>query len=44
MEINMNEPTILGDKFFSALRYATELHGSQVRKSTNIAYISHPKL
>jgi (p)ppGpp synthase/HD superfamily hydrolase len=33
---------ILGEKFLSALRYATHLHGGQVRKSTNIAYISHP--
>ena len=38
----MSTPMILGEKFFAALRYATHLHGGQVRKSTNIAYISHP--
>ena len=38
----MNSSIVLGDKFFDALRYATHLHGGQVRKSTNIPYISHP--
>jgi len=38
----MTESIILGDRFFAALRYATHLHAGQVRKSTNIAYISHP--
>ncbi|MEI6648839.1 MAG: HD domain-containing protein [Actinomycetes bacterium] len=32
----------LTDRFFKALEYATEAHKMQVRKSTNIAYISHP--
>ena len=32
----------LSDKFFQAMAYATEAHKNQVRKSTNIAYISHP--
>ncbi len=32
----------LTDKFFKAMEYASEAHKEQVRKSTNIAYISHP--
>jgi (p)ppGpp synthase/HD superfamily hydrolase len=32
----------LSRKFFKAMKYATEAHKKQVRKSTNIAYISHP--
>jgi len=32
----------LTDRFFTAMTYATEAHKEQVRKSTNIAYISHP--
>ena len=32
----------LTDRFFSAIAYAAEAHKDQVRKSTNIAYISHP--
>jgi len=32
----------LTDSFFKAMAYATEAHKEQVRKSTNIAYISHP--
>ena len=32
----------LSEKFFQAMAYATEAHKTQVRKSTNIAYISHP--
>ena len=43
---NMNElqnPHVtLGDRFFKAVSYAAEAHRDQVRKSTNIAYISHP--
>jgi len=32
----------LTDRFFDAMTYAAYWHKSQVRKSTNIAYISHP--
>jgi len=32
----------LSDRFFTAVAYAAEAHKDQVRKSTNIAYISHP--
>lgn len=32
----------LSDRFFQAMAYAAEAHREQVRKSTNIAYISHP--
>ena len=32
----------LTDRFFKAMAYATDAHKGQVRKSTNIAYISHP--
>lgn len=32
----------LSDRFFQAMSYASEAHREQVRKSTNIAYISHP--
>ena len=43
---NMNElqnPHVtLGDRYFKAIAYASEAHRDQVRKSTNIAYISHP--
>ena len=33
---------VLTQRFFSAFAYATHAHASQVRKSTNLAYISHP--
>lgn len=32
----------LTSRFFYAIAYAAEAHKEQVRKSTNIAYISHP--
>lgn len=32
----------LTDRFFKAVAYASEAHKEQVRKSTDIAYISHP--
>jgi (p)ppGpp synthase/HD superfamily hydrolase len=32
----------LTERFFEAVRYATELHRDQVRKSTDIPYICHP--
>lgn len=32
----------LTDRFFKAVAYAADAHKDQVRKSTNIAYISHP--
>lgn len=32
----------LTDRFFAAMSYASEAHKEQVRKSTDIAYISHP--
>jgi len=32
----------LTDRFFDAMAYATLVHKEDVRKSTNIAYISHP--
>ena len=32
----------LTDRFFKAMAYATDAHKEQVRKSTDIAYISHP--
>jgi (p)ppGpp synthase/HD superfamily hydrolase len=32
----------LTSRFFYAIAYAAEAHKAQVRKSTNIAYISHP--
>lgn len=33
---------ILTTRFFEAVEYASKAHESQVRKSTNIAYIAHP--
>ena len=42
----MTEPkkphVYLTDRFFMAMAYASEAHREQVRKSTDIAYISHP--
>ena len=39
----LQEPHVLvTDRFFTAMAYAAEAHKDQVRKSTNIAYISHP--
>jgi (p)ppGpp synthase/HD superfamily hydrolase len=38
----MENKTFLTNRFFAALTYATSAHGAQVRKSTNIPYISHP--
>ena len=32
----------LTDRFFMAIAYANDAHKNQVRKSTDIAYISHP--
>jgi (p)ppGpp synthase/HD superfamily hydrolase len=32
---------LLGERFQEALRYATELHATQVRKGTTIPYVSH---
>lgn len=32
----------LSDRFFEAMKYATEWHKDQVRKSTDITYICHP--
>ena len=32
----------LTDRFFTAMAYASDAHKEQVRKSTDIAYISHP--
>ena len=37
-----NPHVYLTDRFFKAMAYATEAHKEQVRKSTDIAYISHP--
>jgi len=37
-----NPHVYLTSRFFEALAYAAEAHKDQVRKSTNIAYISHP--
>lgn len=36
-----NTTTKLSDRFTSALVYATGLHASQVRKGSNVPYISH---
>lgn len=36
------QPVILTDRFMEALNYANHHHAGQTRKSTNIAYISHP--
>ena len=32
----------LTDRFFDAMKYASHWHQDEVRKSTSIAYISHP--
>src|ERR1051326_7769919 len=37
----MTDPTVLTDRFDRALRYATHVHGGQVRKGTSIPYIAH---
>jgi (p)ppGpp synthase/HD superfamily hydrolase len=37
----MNEKLILSDRFESALVYANQLHRTQIRKGSNIPYISH---
>jgi len=43
MSKTTKEPhVILTDRFFEAMSYASEAHKDQVRKSTDIAYISHP--
>ena len=42
METEMKPHVVLTDKFFRAMAYAAKWHQEQVRKSTNIAYISHP--
>lgn len=36
-----NTATKLTNRFTSALVYATQLHASQVRKGSNVPYISH---
>ena len=38
----MKPHVYLTDRFFAAMTYAAAAHKEQVRKSTNIAYISHP--
>jgi (p)ppGpp synthase/HD superfamily hydrolase len=39
----INSPHVyLTDRFFTAMAYAADAHKEQVRKSTTIAYISHP--
>lgn len=41
--IDSKKPHVyLSDRFFQAMAYAADAHKEQVRKSTNIAYISHP--
>ena len=42
MTENLKPHVVLTDRFSSAVKYAAEAHAEQVRKSTNIAYISHP--
>ena len=43
VEKNVKTPHVyLTERFFKALEYATNAHKEEVRKSTNIAYISHP--
>ena len=42
MNKSLEPKTTLGDRFFTAIIYATNWHGDQVRKSTNIPYICHP--
>ena len=37
----MGQLTVLGDRFAEAVRYASELHRDQGRKSTNIPYVAH---
>jgi len=37
----MNAKALLTNRFESALVYATQLHAQQVRKGTNVPYISH---
>jgi (p)ppGpp synthase/HD superfamily hydrolase len=32
---------MLSDRFVQAITFANEIHGSQVRKGTQIPYISH---
>jgi len=36
------EPVTLTERFLDALNYSNQQHAGQTRKSTNIAYISHP--
>ena len=40
--MNQTPSVYLSQKFFEAVKYATELHKDQTRKSTDITYISHP--
>jgi len=42
MNKNQEPHVYLSDRFFQAMAYAADAHREQVRKSTNIAYISHP--
>ena len=42
MTETMKPHVYLTDRFFAAIAYAADAHKEQVRKSTNIAYISHP--
>jgi (p)ppGpp synthase/HD superfamily hydrolase len=41
-KVELPPSVYLSEKFFDAVRYATELHKDQTRKSTDITYISHP--
>jgi (p)ppGpp synthase/HD superfamily hydrolase len=42
MNKNQEPHVYLSDRFFQAMAYAADAHREQGRKSTNIAYISHP--
>lgn len=42
MSTKQTPHVFLSERFFDAMAYATKWHKDQVRKSTNIAYISHP--
>lgn len=39
--MNQTNKPLLGDRFSQALVYASQLHNNQVRKGSNIPYISH---
>ncbi len=39
--MSRSTPGLLSERFLEALRYAAELHNTQVRKGTDVPYVSH---